>query len=314
MWQISPESSGESVSSKNIDENILNINGLVVNGKLKFSISSRLNEEETQKVRNSLRKYLLEILEHCSNCKYTSYSIRDFKDFEIYIQYASNESRKSKTCFLFPPGEGGAESYINNLIPTLSELNIIAFNNFYLFLSTKKKEQKELCTFEYLASEYISIIRQIQKNGPYILAGHSFGGVLALEIARQLNELDEPIEKVIIIDAYFNQCKVMNNFIKENCAVFFKDNINCKYLQSNIRLNSECSVTLFKATKKDNASKLKGYSELYFTLNEYYTNTYDNLFENVYRGNFEVIQYNGTHLEWIKDANVVKLIAQKIKD
>lgn len=43
-------------------------------------------------------------------------------------------------------------------------------------------------------------IRRIQPHGPYRLAGHSMGGVAAIEIARQLEIQGEQVELVILLD------------------------------------------------------------------------------------------------------------------
>ena len=56
-------------------------------------------------------------------------------------------------------------------------------------------------SLEDLAEHCVREIRSIQPNGPYTLAGYSFGGILALEIARQLYELDPKVSKIFMFDA-----------------------------------------------------------------------------------------------------------------
>jgi thioesterase domain-containing protein len=53
---------------------------------------------------------------------------------------------------------------------------------------------------ELLAARYLEAIRTLQPSGPYRLAGWSFGGTLAYEIAHQLRNLREPVEFVGLID------------------------------------------------------------------------------------------------------------------
>jgi amino acid adenylation domain-containing protein len=43
-------------------------------------------------------------------------------------------------------------------------------------------------TIEEMASQYIAAMRSVQPSGPYILGGWSFGGTVAFEMARQLND------------------------------------------------------------------------------------------------------------------------------
>ncbi len=52
-----------------------------------------------------------------------------------------------------------------------------------------------------LASDYVEIIRQHQPHGPYRLAGLSFGGIVAYEVAQQLRASCEEVAFVGLIDA-----------------------------------------------------------------------------------------------------------------
>jgi acetoacetyl-CoA synthetase len=54
---------------------------------------------------------------------------------------------------------------------------------------------------EEMASTYVEVIRAHQPRGPYRIAGHSFGGLLAFEIARLLTEQGEEVEWLGLIDA-----------------------------------------------------------------------------------------------------------------
>lgn len=54
---------------------------------------------------------------------------------------------------------------------------------------------------EEMARSYVDLIRELQPDGPYRLAGHSFGGLLAFEMARLLTEEGQEIDWLGIIDA-----------------------------------------------------------------------------------------------------------------
>ncbi|MFL6350223.1 MAG: amino acid adenylation domain-containing protein [Bryobacteraceae bacterium] len=56
---------------------------------------------------------------------------------------------------------------------------------------------------EDMAAEYIEAIRTIQPEGPYNLAGWSFGGTVAFEMAQQLVAKGESVGLVGLIDAFF---------------------------------------------------------------------------------------------------------------
>ena len=54
---------------------------------------------------------------------------------------------------------------------------------------------------EEIATYYIEAIQTIQPSGPYLLGGHSFGGIVAFEIATQLQKQGHEVALVAIIDA-----------------------------------------------------------------------------------------------------------------
>uniref|UniRef100_UPI00286EADAB amino acid adenylation domain-containing protein n=1 Tax=Chamaesiphon sp. VAR_69_metabat_338 TaxID=2964704 RepID=UPI00286EADAB len=58
---------------------------------------------------------------------------------------------------------------------------------------------------EDMASHYISEIRTVQPHGPYFLLGYSFGGLVAYEMARQLEADGEQIQMLALLD-----CSVPN--------------------------------------------------------------------------------------------------------
>ncbi len=51
-----------------------------------------------------------------------------------------------------------------------------------------------------IADRYLTAIRQVQPCGPYSLAGESFGGIIAYEIAQQLLAVGECVELVALLD------------------------------------------------------------------------------------------------------------------
>ncbi|HEY3440932.1 MAG TPA: alpha/beta fold hydrolase [Paludibaculum sp.] len=47
----------------------------------------------------------------------------------------------------------------------------------------------------------IAAIRELQPRGPYLLAGHCYGGIVAFEVARQLMTAAESIRRLVLLDA-----------------------------------------------------------------------------------------------------------------
>lgn len=52
-----------------------------------------------------------------------------------------------------------------------------------------------------LAAYYLAEVRKTQPHGPYLLGGYSFGGTVAFEMARQLQESGEDVRRLIMFDA-----------------------------------------------------------------------------------------------------------------
>lgn len=58
---------------------------------------------------------------------------------------------------------------------------------------------------EEMAASYIEQMRSVQAHGPYTLIGFSFGGLIALEMAQQLQGTGEQIELLCLLDTYVHQ-------------------------------------------------------------------------------------------------------------
>ncbi|MFP2932031.1 alpha/beta fold hydrolase, partial [Pyxidicoccus sp. 3LG] len=61
-------------------------------------------------------------------------------------------------------------------------------------------QQPPLCTLEEMAALYVEAIRTVQPHGPYQLGGWSLGGVVAFEMARQLEARGEKVDVLALID------------------------------------------------------------------------------------------------------------------
>jgi thioesterase domain-containing protein/acyl carrier protein len=57
-------------------------------------------------------------------------------------------------------------------------------------------------SIEDMAEYYVRAIREIQPAGPYFLSGYSFGGLVAVEMARRLKHEQQEIGLLLLIDAY----------------------------------------------------------------------------------------------------------------
>ena len=315
-WNITEESSGVSMDSTNKDYNIININGLVLYGKLQFSIKSRFDPYTTKKLAKNLKEKLEKIIVYCKNKDNIEYTMSDHKDFEPYVKL--NETYKDiHKLFMFPPGGGGAESYLNNIVPKLKNKKLILFNNYFTYLLNKLgKDYINCITYEELANNYICYIKSVQSKGPYNLFGWSFGGVLAFEIARQLTNIGDVVENIVLIDSYFNY---KNAVIETNTYLFEKSNINYKYSPSSVVNMRYVNIILFKALKTAENFMLENGEDLLeesqYKINKYYVektraNNLDHLFDGKI---FNIIPLDCDHNSWTKDLNAIEKISKVCK-
>jgi len=62
--------------------------------------------------------------------------------------------------------------------------------------------EEPLGCIEDMASSYLEELRLLQPEGPYILIGYSFGGLIALEMAHRLRAEGKPVALLALVDSY----------------------------------------------------------------------------------------------------------------
>jgi amino acid adenylation domain-containing protein len=87
-------------------------------------------------------------------------------------------------------------------------------------LSTSEEIRVE--SIEVTARNYIRLLRQIRPQGPYLLTGYSFGGVVAYEMAAQLTAVGEEIGFLGLIDTLNPAVPVREYSLPERVSVFWK--------------------------------------------------------------------------------------------
>nr|WP_248277579.1 non-ribosomal peptide synthetase [Brasilonema sp. UFV-L1] len=106
------------------------------------------------------------------------------------------QSSGSKIPFFCMHGAGGGVRHYFNLSRRLGE-----DYPFYALQHTPNEEEPEVISVEETAVRYLQEIRQVQPNGPYLLGGFCYGGVLAFEMAQQLQRQGETVDLLVVIDA-----------------------------------------------------------------------------------------------------------------
>jgi thioesterase domain-containing protein/acyl carrier protein len=57
-------------------------------------------------------------------------------------------------------------------------------------------------TSQMMVADYIHQVRQVQEEGPFIIAGFCFGSIVAYEMVNQLEAMSYPVEQLILLDEH----------------------------------------------------------------------------------------------------------------
>jgi amino acid adenylation domain-containing protein len=76
-------------------------------------------------------------------------------------------------------------------------------------------------SIESMAACYIDSIKKINSKGPYALAGFSFGGVVAFEMARQLKEEGKNVSIIALLDTYVDSSYYFDSYSRKKMARYY---------------------------------------------------------------------------------------------
>jgi thioesterase domain-containing protein/acyl carrier protein len=119
----------------------------------------------------------------------------DSMSWSCLIEFQSSGSKTP--LFFVHPGGGNVFSYYDLAHCLGSDRPFYAFQEPGLY-----KEQALFTRIEDMASYYIEALRTIQPEGPYLLGGWSFGGIVAFEMAQQLVAQDQRVSQLLVLDSY----------------------------------------------------------------------------------------------------------------
>jgi thioesterase domain-containing protein/acyl carrier protein len=84
-------------------------------------------------------------------------------------------------------------------------------------------QEHELTSIEAMAAHYISELQAIQPEGPYLLAGWSMGGVIALEMAQQLLQRGSRTTLLAILDSVIARPQVRQRALEKTIEISDED-------------------------------------------------------------------------------------------
>ena len=136
--------------------------------------------------------------------------IREPINSSIWSPLVIINSTGSKKPFFCVPGAGGNPIYLYKLAHYLGR-----DQPFYALQALGLDGESQVhTTVEDMAAYYIQAIQSLQPEGPYLLGGHSFGGLVAFEMAQQLQKRGYEVPLLAILDSGAPSMKVkdVNNF------------------------------------------------------------------------------------------------------
>ncbi|MBB5940459.1 non-ribosomal peptide synthetase [Xanthomonas sp. 3307] len=250
-WRLDPAMCGISTSGsdQHASDCVIDITARCIGTRMVVDVDSRLAAEQARQFSRSLEAALQTFCAYVG--KHATQRADPAKpsparprtvDFEPY--FVINEATAGPTLFVLPPGEGGAESYLNNLAKQLPTLRLVLFNNVHL--------HSPMQSFEEIAKYYMHHVRQLQPSGAYNFFGWSFGGVVSLEMSLQLLREGEAVSNLLMVDSFFNVEKAVDDLCLPKHANSL-DPINHRYRPNQKALatlaETADNIVLFKAVE-----------------------------------------------------------------
>ncbi|MBF0101142.1 MAG: amino acid adenylation domain-containing protein [Desulfobacterales bacterium] len=128
--------------------------------------------------------------------------LREDKNQHFFASLVPIQTKGSRTPFFCIPGAGGNVVYLHHLARELNALSKEA--DLIPFYGLQPPGLDGMTTpynnVENLAAHYIQVIREVQPHGPYFIGGHSFGGLVAFEMTRQLQKTGEIVANLVLLD------------------------------------------------------------------------------------------------------------------
>jgi acyl carrier protein len=122
--------------------------------------------------------------------------LRQQTDSQAWSPLVAIQPHGSKPPFFCMPGSGGNVIYFHQLARHLG-----TEQPFYA-LQARGVDGKSapFTRVEDMADYYLKAIQTVQPQGPYLLGGHSFGVIVAFEMAQQLHRQGQKVARLAILD------------------------------------------------------------------------------------------------------------------
>ncbi|MFZ0218715.1 MAG: amino acid adenylation domain-containing protein [Candidatus Aquirickettsiella sp.] len=192
--------------------------------------------------------------------------------------------------FLVHPAGGLSTPYLSLLFDN-REQPIYGINNPYM-----NRQESGFSSLEEMAAAYVDIVQTVQNTGPYRLGGWSFGGIVSLEMARQLQSKGKRVEIVVLMDT---NAKHQKTATKEDKSL---EKLEPSLLESTQSIQEKEMIQreFYNAVLLLSKYEIKYYEQRVILLKatENKTNQFCNGWE-VYLPKLEVYSVNGQHSNFL---------------
>ena len=170
-------------------------------------------------------------------------------------------------------------------------------------------KDKLLLTVQEMAETYIRQIRQHIGKGPYYLGGYSIGGLIAIEVAHQLQRMGEDVPLLFLVDPHIKQDPPDDRGIISRIKKYSAINDNLKLKDKIVRflflLREDFMSATLKYSRKSAHLLFRFHKHLPFDHRQYYVSTiYSNAARNYVPSEFQgksILYFRKSHPAVTKD-------------
>ncbi|MEU8654864.1 amino acid adenylation domain-containing protein, partial [Streptomyces sp. NPDC048737] len=123
-------------------------------------------------------------------------------------------STAERTLFAFHEGGGNVSGYMHLAEALAPVVRVVGIESRSVAFGAEPEDDVAA-----MARRYWESIRALQPTGPYLLAGYSFGGALAVEVTRLIEEAGEQVQLIIALDSCLPVGGTMELVEKDHTAV-----------------------------------------------------------------------------------------------
>jgi len=99
-------------------------------------------------------------------------------------------------------GEGRPPFFFLGELAFLRLIRLPAGQSFHVLRTRGVTDSPAFTTVSQLAADHLAVVRSVQPEGPYVLGGYCFDGVVAFEMAAQLQAQGQEVKLVIAVETY----------------------------------------------------------------------------------------------------------------